>query len=208
MKDWKEGESILVCHSRFKVSRPTDLLYLFRSAKRAGQAVETFKNSERVNVLLLHSEAQSSGLNLLCANRVFILEPLLNHGLELQAISRVSRIGATKPSQIFCLYARETVEERILHWSARNNRSLYLKDGNETESKIDSALLDIKSRGNRGTNPNKKGEMRGDFVSNEKDLLSCLFDQSIFVPRVSIFLSNVVAPMVAPSLSTFVGASN
>ncbi len=43
--------------------------------------------------MLLHSEVQSSGLNLLAASHIHILEPLLNTSLELQAIGRLQRIG-------------------------------------------------------------------------------------------------------------------
>lgn len=152
--------------------------------KQAGKAVERFRVDSTTNVLLLHSEAQSSGLNLLCATNVIILEPLVNHALELQAISRVSRIGATRNSQIYTLYINDTVEERILHLAAKRNRSLYVKNDEQMEEdETDVAILDVKARGGKDAKTSK-----GDFVSDPSDLLACLFDEKIFTGPVSLLI--------------------
>lgn len=126
------------------------------------------RDDERVVELSPSSspKSKSSGLNLLCASRVFFMEPLVNHAFELQAIARVSRIGATRwvslsipiscllqtiralinsllfhyrVSHIYCLYVKDTVEERILNLAAKRKRSLYLKNGNEEQ--INSSIL-------------------------------------------------------------------
>ena len=44
-----------------------------------------------------------SGLTLICAQTVFIVEPVLNEAMERQAISRVHRIGQTKEVIHLCL---------------------------------------------------------------------------------------------------------
>jgi E3 ubiquitin-protein ligase SHPRH len=50
---------------------------------------------------MLNSHSQSSGLTLLAATHVFLIEPLLNIGLELQATHRVHRIGQEKETFVW-----------------------------------------------------------------------------------------------------------
>ncbi len=95
--------------------------------KSGSEAVKSFRSDPNVHVMLLHSEVQSAGLNLLAASHIHILEPLLNTSIELQAIGRVHRIGQTKQTHIWCYYVRDTVEERILALSAYKGQSLYLE---------------------------------------------------------------------------------
>jgi len=59
-------------------------------------AVDSFSNSPDTRVLLLDMVRQGSGLNLIAASHVFLMEPTLNPAIELQAIARVHRLGQTK----------------------------------------------------------------------------------------------------------------
>lgn len=54
----------------------------------------------------------SKGLNIVCANRVIILEPGWNRTHEQQAAARVHRIGQTKPVHVYlmCCDAQNTIE--------------------------------------------------------------------------------------------------
>lgn len=58
--------------------------------------VSSFQKDKNINVILLHAKSQSSGLTLIGAQTVFIVEPVFNESLEKQAINRVHRIGQTK----------------------------------------------------------------------------------------------------------------
>ena len=60
--------------------------------------VREFTQGSKVDVLLLHSEQTSAGLNLMATKNVILLEPLVNSGAERQALGRVHRIGQTKVS--------------------------------------------------------------------------------------------------------------
>jgi E3 ubiquitin-protein ligase SHPRH len=59
-------------------------------------SVTKFQEDPNINVILLHARSHSSGLTLVAAQTVFIVEPVFNESLEKQAINRIHRIGQTK----------------------------------------------------------------------------------------------------------------
>ncbi|KAI5950521.1 hypothetical protein CANMA_005181 [Candida margitis] len=78
-------------------------------------AVEYFKQAEnKVTCFLLNAKSQASGLTLVNATHIFLCEPLVNTSLELQAISRIHRIGQTKPTTVWMFAIENTVEESII----------------------------------------------------------------------------------------------
>lgn len=166
------------------------------AGKSGSEAAKIFRSDPTIHVMLLHSEAQSSGLNLLAASHIHILEPLLNTSLELQAIGRVHRIGQTKQTNIWCYFVKDTVEERILALQAYKGQSLYLKgrhtslsDGpNALETSTGSSSSSNRAAAEHSRQDAKKwsafgksqtggakGAMRGDVTSNSTELLSCFF---------------------------------
>ncbi|MDP2435555.1 MAG: C-terminal helicase domain-containing RING finger protein, partial [archaeon] len=85
--------------------------------------LDRFRHDPNARVLLLSSENQSSGINLDCANHVFILHPrvvpgtimplLESQAFEKQAVGRVHRYPQSKPVFVYRLYARGSVEEEL-----------------------------------------------------------------------------------------------
>lgn len=142
--------------------------------KRASAAIEAFQHAPDVRVLLLHSEAQSAGLNLLAATHLFLLEPLLNHAMELQAIGRVHRIGQTRPTHVYGYMVHDTVEERIMALAAERSQSLYL---DVPDKEQDSAL--VQAAQHVAAQDATRDTRRGDLVGSTSDLLACLFAQHI-----------------------------
>ncbi|PWY98616.1 hypothetical protein BCV70DRAFT_201936 [Testicularia cyperi] len=165
------------------------------SGKSAVQASQDF--GDDVPVMLLHSEVSSSGLNLMAATHIHILEPLLKPSLELQAIGRVHRIGQTKETYVWCYYAKDTVEERILALGAYRGQSLYLR-GHHTSAVTaasavqamangaahtehgqrdsDSAQRDARNWASLGdTAMGTRGQVRGDVTSSANDLFAVYF---------------------------------
>ncbi len=101
---------------------------LQRGGKQGANAVASFTSEADISVLLLHAEAQSSGLNLLAATTIFLLEPLLDHSVELQAISRIHRIGQTAETQVFGYFISDSVEESLLSLQVRSKGCAFARE--------------------------------------------------------------------------------
>jgi SNF2 family DNA or RNA helicase len=65
-------------------------------------------------VMLVSLKAGGTGLNLVAADHVFLLDPWWNPAVEDQAADRAHRIGQERPVILYRMVARDTVEERIL----------------------------------------------------------------------------------------------
>ena len=75
--------------------------------------VETFENSKGSAVILASLKAAGLGVTLKSADYVFLMDPWWNPAVEEQAIDRAHRLGRTKPTFIYRLVAKGTVEERV-----------------------------------------------------------------------------------------------
>ncbi|KAK9368135.1 SNF2 family N-terminal domain-containing protein [Lipomyces kononenkoae] len=91
--------------------------------------MEEFKSNPEVMCFLLHAKSQSSGLTLINATHVILCEPLFNTALELQAISRVHRIGQSRPTTVWMYEISGTVEESILALTTKR-RVAWLQQSN------------------------------------------------------------------------------
>ncbi|WVQ76787.1 hypothetical protein IAR50_006461 [Cryptococcus sp. DSM 104548] len=110
----------------------------FDQHKKQKDVVEQFLNDESITVFLLHAERESSGLTLTSCRVVHLLEPVLKHSYELQAIGRVDRLGQDKETSVFCYATMETVESNILSQGVRNGTSIYLasEDADDVVAKM------------------------------------------------------------------------
>uniref|UniRef100_A0A182SRK5 RING-type domain-containing protein n=1 Tax=Anopheles maculatus TaxID=74869 RepID=A0A182SRK5_9DIPT len=99
-----------------------DIKYRQKSTKFY-QSIEEFKDfSKGITCLLLPLRFGSKGLNLTEATHVFLVEPILNPGEEMQAIGRVHRIGQTRPTFVHRFIMLETIEATI-HETIQGDRS-------------------------------------------------------------------------------------
>ena len=57
----------------------------------------------------------ANGLNLIEANHVLLVEPILNPSNELQAIGRVHRLGQKRATTVHRFIVKNTMEERVHH---------------------------------------------------------------------------------------------
>ncbi|KAL1409743.1 hypothetical protein Q8F55_003740 [Vanrija albida] len=121
----------------------------FESNSKSNNVVEEFHRDRSISVFLLHAERESAGLTLTSCEVVHLLEPVLQHSFELQAIGRVDRLGQNKETTVFCYATMETVEARILSEGVRNGTSIYLADAQEDEKAV-AAMPNVAHAAHRG----------------------------------------------------------
>lgn len=149
--------------------------------------IERFKSDPSCCIFLLDAKSQSSGLNLVEASHVFLCEPLINTAIELQAISRVDRIGQKRETTVWLYIVDGTVEENIYSISVRRRlehlpgRVDEVDEGNDerTAPELEKELAAANSAelANVGSiqkllNPRDKG---GGEMVGEGDLMEALF---------------------------------
>ncbi|KAF8630101.1 hypothetical protein AX17_005497 [Amanita inopinata Kibby_2008] len=143
--------------------------------KRKGKsAAEKFKSDPDVSVLLLHGERENAGLNITCASRVFLLESVVHHNFEIQAIARIDRMGQTRSTEVYCYYAEDTVERNILDLAARQGLSLYTQENSEGTLDLTS-FSSLSAEKPRVDSAAKKKVQKGDFIFRIDDMLAILF---------------------------------
>ena len=82
------------------------------------ETLRQFETDPTKNVLVLSSDNKASGLNIICASNVIILEPLKHNymfrkQIENQIIGRVHRINQTKIVNVYRMIIKDTIEEEI-----------------------------------------------------------------------------------------------
>ncbi|KAI5784908.1 ATP-dependent DNA helicase [Pyronema domesticum] len=153
---------------------------LYNSRDKKVNGVEAFKNNPEISCFFLHAKSQSSGLTVVNATHVFLCEPLLNVGLELQAVSRVHRIGQKNMTTVWCYVVDGTVEQSVLNLATRRRLALVgqVEDGEE-QKVIHQKLLAAEAEELREglSTMVEKWPGGGEMVKNE-DLWDCLFSSS------------------------------
>ncbi|VDB84343.1 unnamed protein product [Peniophora sp. CBMAI 1063] len=88
--------------------------------KKRAAAVSEFKAASRApKIMVISLKAGGVGLNLTCANHVFMMDCWWNSATENQAIDRVHRIGQEKTVYVRHFIIEDTIEGRILQIQKR-----------------------------------------------------------------------------------------
>ncbi|EEU43728.1 uncharacterized protein NECHADRAFT_106263 [Fusarium vanettenii 77-13-4] len=93
-----------------------------------------------IRVLLISINTGAVGLTLTKANVVHIVEPQWNPAIEEQAITRVVRMGQTRPVTVFKYIMNESVEQGVVKLQQRKTRIVKLSMQDKDESDADFAL--------------------------------------------------------------------
>ena len=84
------------------------------NVKQRAQVLMDFKTNPAITVLLVSIRAGGQGLNFTAANKVYMMEPQYNPGVEQQAIDRVHRLGQEREVEIVHFIMKGSVEEALL----------------------------------------------------------------------------------------------
>jgi DNA repair protein RAD5 len=89
------------------------------SQKARAQILTEFTTSPKPYVLLLSLRAGGVGLNLTCANKVFMMDPWWSFAVEAQAIDRVHRMGQEREVKVVRFCVEGSIEEKMLRIQER-----------------------------------------------------------------------------------------
>ena len=92
------------------------------SADARNDAINRFTDKPNTKIMLISLKAGNSGLNLVAASRVIILDPFWNPFIEMQAVDRAHRIGQQRPVEVHRILIRKTVEDRIIELQEQKKR--------------------------------------------------------------------------------------
>lgn len=114
------------------------------AAEERLRLVERFNGGEN-NLFLISLRAGGTGLNLTGADTVIHYDPWWNPAVEDQATDRAYRIGQENVVQVIKLYARDSIEERImkLQQQKKNLMDAVIKPGQNLLSKM--SIEEVKS---------------------------------------------------------------
>jgi DNA repair protein RAD5 len=89
------------------------------SQKERARILAEFTTSHKPYVLLLSLRAGGVGLNLTCANKVFMMDPWWSFAVEAQAIDRVHRMGQEREVKVVRFCVEGSIEEKMLRIQER-----------------------------------------------------------------------------------------
>lgn len=131
-----------------------------------------------VRVLLLPIDQGANGLNLVEAQHVILIEPLLNPAVEAQAVGRVHRIGQTRPTFVHRFIIEGSVEEGVLSLGRKKAEA----DGGEMMGLRNTRKEDAVTLGDLGLLFGKEGEGARDGVGSEGERL---LEEAFVLPSLS-----------------------
>jgi E3 ubiquitin-protein ligase SHPRH len=83
-----------------------------KGGKKFKECIRHFQSPECA-VLLLQLKQGAEGLTLIQATNVYMIEPVMNSGLDQQAINRIHRIGQTKRCRVWRYLIEDTIEMKL-----------------------------------------------------------------------------------------------
>ncbi|KAK1270856.1 hypothetical protein QJS04_geneDACA005805 [Acorus gramineus] len=114
-------------------------------ADKGGDGGGHCPHSESIQVMLLLFRHGANGLNILEAQHVILIEPLLNPALEAQAINRVHRIGQEKKTFVHRFIVKNTVEESIYKMNQNKPPTSIISSNTKNKDQATLTIEDIKS---------------------------------------------------------------
>ncbi|POR34601.1 Putative SWI/SNF-related matrix-associated actin-dependent regulator [Tolypocladium paradoxum] len=113
-------------------------------------AMDSFRDDNSVEVILVSIMAGGLGLNLTAGNNVYVMEPQYNPAAEAQAVDRVHRLGQKRPVRTVRYIMRGSFEEKMLELQDKKMKlaSLSMDGQSRGPDKAEAArqkLMDLRS---------------------------------------------------------------
>eukprot|EP00455_Lapot_gusevi_P000845 TRINITY_DN10365_c0_g1_i4.p1 TRINITY_DN10365_c0_g1~~TRINITY_DN10365_c0_g1_i4.p1 ORF type:complete len:668 (+),score=136.83 TRINITY_DN10365_c0_g1_i4:132-2006(+) len=99
-------------------------------------AIEDFNQDPNIQVFLLNMKTGSTGLTLVAASHVFIMEPPWNAALQKQAVNRIFRIGQTKPTFVHLYSVCNTIEEKVSQMHQKREQLSSSKSKSDSKDEV------------------------------------------------------------------------
>lgn len=113
--------------------------------ERKGKIQEQQPDQKPIQVLLLLIQHGANGLNILEAQHVVLVEPLLNPAAEAQAVNRVHRIGQEKTTFVHRFIVKDTVEESIYKLNRSKTANPTISGNTKNQDQLVLTLNDVES---------------------------------------------------------------
>nr|XP_016433198.1 PREDICTED: E3 ubiquitin-protein ligase SHPRH-like [Nicotiana tabacum] len=115
------------------------------NVKETGKRHAGQPETRSIQVLLLLIQHGANGLNLLEAQHVILVEPLLNPAAEAQAIGRVHRIGQAHKTLVHRFIVKDTVEESLYKLNRSRNIGSFVSGNRKNQDQPILTLRDVES---------------------------------------------------------------
>lgn len=99
-------------------------------------------DTKTFDILLISLKAGGVGLNLVCAQQAFMMDPWWNYANEAQAIDRIHRLGQQNSVRVFRMIVEDSIEEKILQIQEKK-KVLAISLGQSEEEKKAQRMDDI-----------------------------------------------------------------
>ncbi len=96
--------------------------YLDGQTMNREKLLQEYEQDFDFSVFLISLKAGGVGINLISAQRIVIYDPWWNPAVEEQAIDRIYRIGQQKDVEVYKLYVKGTIEEKIYNLKIVKNQ--------------------------------------------------------------------------------------
>uniref|UniRef100_A0A7S4A9N0 Helicase C-terminal domain-containing protein n=1 Tax=Pseudo-nitzschia australis TaxID=44445 RepID=A0A7S4A9N0_9STRA len=105
--------------------------------KRFSESLLAFHSLD-CTVLLLNLKQGAEGLTLVHATHVFMVEPVMNNGLDQQAINRIHRVGQTRQTFVWRYLIEDTIEMKLdkMRQTHQDNNEVLEDSMHSTKSNI------------------------------------------------------------------------
>lgn len=116
------------------------------TVKARGEAIAAFQTDPPTKIFLISARSGAVGVNLTAGSHVYLMEPLLNPSLEVQAVGRIHRIGQVKPISVTRFYVEDTVEVRVKNMMKMKRRAIRESDEDIQAHGANPASEDLSSK--------------------------------------------------------------